>query len=47
VFEIKPGDAEAFRKRMMELTAPLTPEQLNRDLSIYVDTLIRIRFSGD
>jgi carboxymethylenebutenolidase len=39
VFEVKPGDREAMRKRMTELTAPLTPDELDRDLSIYVDVL--------
>jgi carboxymethylenebutenolidase len=44
VFDVKPGDVEARRKRMSELTAPLTPEELDRDLSIYVDTLTGDRF---
>ena len=39
VFEVKPNDWEGFQKRMTELTAPLTPEKLDRDLSTYVDTL--------
>ena len=44
VFEVKPGDAEAMRKRIAELTSPLTPEELDRDLSIYVDILAGDRF---
>jgi carboxymethylenebutenolidase len=39
VFEVKAGDAEAMRNRMAELTAPLAPQELDRDLPIYVDVL--------
>lgn len=44
VFEVKPGNAAAMRRRISELTAPLTPEELDRDLSMYVDILTGNRF---
>jgi len=37
--EIKHGSPE-FMKRMQELTAPLTPEGIERDLCIYLDYLL-------
>jgi carboxymethylenebutenolidase len=40
VFVIPPGSPEdAWRKRFAELTAPLTPEVMERDASAYVDFL--------
>lgn len=42
VLERKPGgDEEAFRKRFLELTSPLTPEAIAGDAAIYVDALSR------
>lgn len=40
VFDTKPTNSEEYKKkRMGELTAPLTPEAIDRDVSTYVDVL--------
>ena len=46
VFAVKPSDRGKFMKRMTELTAPLTPDALDRDVSAYVDFLIAQLSSG-
>lgn len=46
VFAVKPSDRGKLRKRMTELTAPLTPEALDRDVSAYVDFLTNHLSSG-
>ena len=46
VLQVGHGDAEAFRKRVTELTAPLTPDRLDGDVSVYVDTLTQDRSCG-
>lgn len=46
VFAVKPSDRGKFMKRMTELTAPLTPDALDRDVSAYVDFLISQLSSG-
>jgi carboxymethylenebutenolidase len=46
VFAVKPSDRGTFMKRMAELTAPLTTDALDRDVSAYVDFLRDQLFSG-
>jgi len=42
VLDHKPGDSEeVFRKRLAELTSPLTPEAIASDAAVYVDVLAR------
>jgi len=41
VLDHKSGDEQAFRKRLAELTSPLTPEAIESDAAIYVELLSR------